>query len=89
MGSIDSLEERVVALEEDRKRSTATHKEFYDRIRSLEIASNETRVMLEDLKEIKADLKELKEKPAKRWDNALNIILQALILAALAAMNLT
>lgn len=89
MSGLEGLEERVTALEEDRKRSSATHKEFYERLRNLEIASNESKLMLQELKEIKEDVRELKEKPARRWESAVNIVLQALILAALAALQLS
>ena len=34
-------------------------------------------------------MRELKEKPARRWESAVNIVLQALILAALAALQLS
>ena len=88
MSDFESLEPRVRALEEDSERNRETHREFYRRIRDLEQTSGETKIVLNDLKEIKADVKELKEKPGKRWDNAVTSILQWLIVGALAASQL-
>lgn len=88
MSDCESIEARVKALEDDSERNRTAHKEYYDRIRELEKVSMLNRQMIDELQEIKTDVKELKEKPARRWENAVNIIMQALILAALAALNL-
>ena len=46
----------------------------------------EQKNMREDLSEMKDDIKELKEKPAKKWDNTVDKILSVIIGAVVAFM---
>ena len=82
------MEARIHALEEDAERNRDAHKEFYSRIRELEQSAALNRQMIEELKEIKADVKDLKEKPARRWEMVITQVIQWLIVAALAASAL-
>ena len=82
------METRIRAIEEDLDRNRDAHKEFYSRIRELEQSAALNRQMIEELKEIKADVKDLKEKPARRWEMVATQVIQWLIVAALAASAL-
>lgn len=73
------LEER---LESVNAKNTDTHREMYDRLRKLEIDQAETKTqyghIMETLVSIKADMAELKSKPAKRWESVIAAIIAAL-----------
>lgn len=73
------LEERLAAINE---KNTETHREMYDRLRKLEIDQAETKTqyghIMETLVAIKADVTELKSKPAKRWESVIAAIVAAL-----------
>ena len=73
------LEERLAAINE---KNTETHREMYDRLRKLEIDQAETKTqyghIMETLVSIKADMAELKSKPAKRWESVIAAIIAAL-----------
>lgn len=86
--SLETLEQRVGQLEDDRDRNRDAHEKIYARLDKLEKVQAVNTKLVEGIDEIKADVKELKEKPAKRWDNAVNSIIQWLIIAALALSNL-
>ena len=79
------LEERVM---NDTKKNTETHREMYDRIRLLEIEQAETKTqyghIMETLGVIKADVTELKSKPAKRWENVVDKVIFAIVGAGVA-----
>lgn len=79
------LEERI---NNDTKRNTETHREMYERIRLLEIEQAETKTqyghIMETLGAIKADVAELKSKPAKRWENVVDKIIFAVVGAGVA-----
>ncbi len=67
-------ERRIHDLEKDIERNTITHKEFFQRFESM----NERMVGYEKdmsylrttISTMSEDLKEIKEKPAKRWESA-------------------
>ena len=73
------LEERLAAIND---KNTETHREMYDRLRKLEIDQAETKTqyghIMETLGGIKADMAELKSKPAKRWESVIAAIIAAL-----------
>lgn len=73
------LEERLAAINE---KNAETHREMYDRLRRLEIDQAETKTqyghIMETLGGIKADMAELKSKPAKRWESVIAAIIAAL-----------
>ena len=79
------LEERI---NNDTAKNTETHREMYDRIRQLEIEQAETKTqyghIMETLGAIKADVAELKSKPAKRWENVVDKIIFAVVGAGVA-----
>lgn len=83
------LEKRVDALEKDSLRNQNTHREFYNRFEELKIDAAGSRkdyqTIMATLAEVKSDVKELKDKPAKRWDQVVEIILQWAIVGLLAA----
>ena len=73
------LEERISSINE---KNTETHREMYDRLRKLEIDQAETKTQYGHIREtlggIKADMAELKSKPAKRWESVIAAIIAAL-----------
>lgn len=76
----EAILQRLVALEADRERNSAQHKEFYQKFTDLSVADGKRETtqdqILRSLTEIKADLAELKAKPAKRWEGLATSILQ-------------
>lgn len=76
----EMLEKQV---EEYREKSSKDHREMYDRIRQLEIANARTDTqygqIMETLGVLKADMAELKTKPARRWDAVVDKILLGVI----------
>ncbi len=79
------LEKQLV---EHREHSRKDHAEMFDRIRLLEIAQAETKTqygqIMESLGGLRADINELKGKPAKRWDSVVDKVLLAVIAAIMA-----
>lgn len=84
------LEARVTALEEDIKRNQTTHREFYEKFEALgrqqAVIDERYSQIQTTLVQIQADLKDLKDKPGKRWENLVSAALQWLVLAMLAAV---
>lgn len=82
--------ERVEALEEQfreqREKSSATHKEFYNRIRELEkqnsVRDVQYKAIMEKLDCLTRTVNEIKDKAGKRWD----MIVDKAIWAAVAAV---
>lgn len=75
-------------LVEYRENARKDHAEMFDRIRLLEIAQAETKTqygqIMEALGALRADLNELKAKPARRWDAVVDKVLLAAIAAIMA-----
>lgn len=65
-------EAEIEALKRDMDRNSSTHREFYNMFNELKIDAQVQKSSFENIlsvvNEIKADVKELKEKPSKRWD---------------------
>ena len=84
LARIESVEEQ---LREHREKSSKDHREMFDRIRALEIANAKTDTqygqIMETLGALKADINELKAKPARRWDSIVDKILLGFISAVL------
>ena len=84
------LEKRVADLEKDSERNQHTHKEFYGKFEELgrgqAVADERYSVIQATLVSIQADLKELKEKPGKRWESVVQTVLQWVVVAILAAV---
>ena len=88
--TLESLAVRVTALEKSASDNHESHGAIYARIEAVEkghaILDNSLANIWTVLKEIQADVKELKDKPAKRWDLIVSESLKWLIIAALGAM---
>lgn len=88
--TLESLAVRVTALEKTANENHESHGAIYARIEAVEKGHATLDVSLNSIKqvldEIKADVKDLKEKPAKRWDMIVSESVKWLVLAALGAM---
>ena len=79
---------RLKAVEKKLEQAHDTHKEFYDRIRALEMS----RVILDEryttiitkLDELTTSVVEISSKPAKRWDAAVEKVIFTIIGAVVA-----
>lgn len=84
-----NLEARVDAIEKDLERNSVAHREFYGKFEVLgkqQAVIDERYTQIQAiLSQIQTDLKDLKEKPAKRWENITNAVMQWVVLAVLAA----
>lgn len=82
------MQDRVEALEKKLERASDTHKEFYDRIRALEMAgavqSERYDTIIDKLDSLTATVAEITAKPGKRWDSVVEKILLAVAGAAVA-----
>lgn len=80
-------EQLIKQLDEDMKRNSEQHKEFYEIIRENKYNQGKNEQVqtqiLDELKAIKADIAELKSKPGKRYDLILNTVAQWAILLVL------
>ncbi|MDR0937722.1 MAG: hypothetical protein LBM98_13705 [Oscillospiraceae bacterium] len=85
MSNDTTVEYRLDRVEEDIKAMKQTRGGIFERINTLEkdYASTSATIatILSDLGEIKAGLKTLTEKPAKRWDNAVTQLISLVIAA--------
>lgn len=85
-------EDRIGALERDRERNGDRHKEFNDRLAELERRSAARDVKYDNimsmLDELRIDMRELKEKPARRWESLINMVMQWAVMGLLAASML-
>lgn len=65
-------EAEIQALKNDMERNSSTHREFYKTFEELRVDAQVQKASFENIlavvNEIKTDVKELKEKPSKRWD---------------------
>lgn len=87
--TLDTLSVRVKALEDKAEKNSQDHGQFYARIESVEKGQGIIQADLGNIQalcsEIKADVKDLKERPAKKWDGLANSVIQWFALALLAA----
>lgn len=87
--TLEALAVRITALENTAKQNHETHGEIFARIESVEKGNAVLDASLQNiwtvLKEIQADVKEMKSRPIKRYDMIANAILQWAILAILGA----
>ena len=88
--TLEGLAVRVTALENSEKENHESRGKIYARLEAVENGHAVLDSSLKSLKdlceEIRADVKELKEKPAKRWDMIISEAIKWLVLAALGAM---
>lgn len=87
--TIEALAVRITALEQSAKENHESHGEIYARIEAVEkghavLDTNLTNIW-KVLKEIQSDVKEMKERPTKRYDKVLDTVVQWLIVAILGA----
>lgn len=87
--TIEALAVRVTALEQTAKENHETHGEIFARIEAVEkghavLDTNLTNIW-KVLKEIQSDVKEMKERPTKRYDKVVEVVVQWLIVAILGA----
>ena len=82
------LAPRVEALEEVNRQHSATHREMFDRLRTLETLSavqeNKLDTILKKLDEITANLDALESRPAKRWEGLVEKSIWAVCAAVIA-----
>lgn len=88
--TLESLAVRVTALEKTAEENHESHGAIYARIEAVEkghaVLDTSLTNIWQVLKEIQSDVKELKDKPAKRWDLIISESIKWLALAALGAM---
>lgn len=79
---------RVEALEEANRQHSATHREMFDRLRTLETLSavqeNKLDTILKKLDEITAKVDALESRPAKRWEGLVEKSVWAVCAAVIA-----
>ena len=87
--TLESLATRVAALEMSSKENHESHGKIYERIDGLEkghaVLDNSLANIWQVIKESQADVKEMKERPGKRYDRVVEIIVQWLIVGILGA----
>lgn len=87
--TLESLAARVTALESTAAQNHESHGEIYARIESVEKGHAVLDTSLTNiwtvLKEIQSDVKEMKERPTKRYDKVVETVVQWLIVGVLAA----
>lgn len=75
--------EVIEDLKKDSERNSAQHREFYDKFMDTQtkIAISEERYtnLLNLMMEVKTTVNELKDKPAKRWDNVVMYIITGVV----------
>ena len=88
--TLESLAVRVTALEKTAEENHESHGAIYARIEAVEkghaVLDTSLTNIWQVLKEIQSDVKELKDKPAKRWDLIISESIKWLALASLGAM---
>lgn len=93
MPDIDpAVELRLKRLEEDSDRNRDSHSRMFAKLEEMEsnhkVTSNELDNIKEMLQEIKTDVKDLKEKPTKRYERLTESVIQWVIIAVLVASNI-
>lgn len=88
--SLETLAMKVKTLEDANKKIAAEQEKITEKLSELEnnqgVVSTELSNIKELCNEIKADVKDLKERPMKRYDTISTAVVQWLILAVLGAV---
>lgn len=88
--TLESLAVRVTALEKTAAENHESHGAIYARLEAVEKGHAVLDTSLQNiwtvLKEIQSDVKELKDKPAKRWDLIVSETIKWVAIACLGAM---
>ena len=87
--TMDTIAARLTILEQEFSRNEKSHKEIYGRLEKIEYEHASLQTELKNiynlLNEISLDVKDMKSRPIKRYDNIINSVLQWLIIAILGA----
>lgn len=87
--TIETLAARVLAMEKEIQENRESHGKIYARLENVEtghaVFDNSLSNIWAVLKEIQADVREMKGKPGKRWESLVNEVLKWLVLAVLGA----
>lgn len=57
----------------------AEQKEMKSLVSAVEVIATKQETMNENLSEMKSDIKEMKEKPAKKWDNVVDKVIMTIL----------
>ena len=78
-------EHRLLEIEKDIQRNTEAHRDFYDRFEKMNGRmvgyEKDMTYLTATITDISNNVKEIKEKPAKRWDTVVACALTALVSA--------
>ena len=81
--SVEDVEFRLRALEEESARNLDAHKEFHQKFDKINIAQAKIDAqytnILSTLAEMKAAVEEIRSKPAKKWDTATTAIITGVV----------
>lgn len=84
-----TIDKTIADLKEDNKEQDKAQKELNTKIEAIKqenaVSKERYQQILTAVNELKQDAKELKEKPAKRWEQLMSIVLQWAVLGLLAA----
>lgn len=87
--TVETLSIRVAALERKSESNSEDHGKIYGRLESVEKGQGVIQADLRNIQnlcdEIRADVKDLKERPVKRWDGIVNAVVQWFVLGLLAS----
>ncbi len=76
-------EDRIKALEEDSRKNQQTHKDFYKRFEELNVTlvmnGKDIQGVMSKLDEISRDVKEIKEKPGKRYETVAVCVITTIV----------
>lgn len=77
------FEQRIIFLEKDSERNQQTHKDFHEKLESLNVndATSDVKYgnILMAIGKLEAQMAELLAKPSKRWDGAVASAIAALV----------
>lgn len=88
--SLETLGVRVTVLEQAIAKNSEDHGKIYSRMESIEtshaVVINNMENIIAVCNEIKQDVKDIKEKPAKRWEMVVSEVVRWVAIAALGAV---
>lgn len=91
-------EQRIIALEEDKKRNSEQHKEFYEQLKDIAVGDGrkeerenardrQLTLMMQMISELKAAVTEIQNRPQKQADSIRDKIIDKIITAAFFAIG--
>lgn len=79
----DVIEELKTIVKENEEKNSLRHSEFYGRLTTLEKFTSKADVQylntMEKLEDIKATLKDILDKPNKRWESVIGALIGAIV----------